>query len=134
MDRRTFAQFSLLGVGLAASAPASARAADTPENTNLLFTESETGHWGVAVAAKHVPQVVLADGAVRATTPHPQSDTHFIVSHTVVLGHGVFLGRMTFTPRDAPVSEFKLPEGYKGPVTVTSTCNLHDIWAQTVTA
>ena len=57
----------------------------------------------------------------------------FIVSHSVVLGGGQYLGRKTFTPADMPVSTYTLPAGYKGPVTVTSTCNLHDFWTATIT-
>lgn len=67
------------------------------------------------------------------TTPHPISDDHFIVSHSVVLGDGTFLERKVFTSKDMPKSQFTLPTGYKGKVTVTSTCNLHDFWWTTVT-
>jgi superoxide reductase len=61
------------------------------------------------------------------------SEPHFIVSHTVVLANGAFLDRKTFTWKDKPVSTHMLPAGYTGPVTVTSTCNLHDFWVKTIT-
>ncbi len=49
------------------------------------------------------------------------------------LADGTDLDRKTFTWKDQPTSTHKLPEGYKGAVTVTSTCNLHDFWLKTVT-
>jgi superoxide reductase len=56
------------------------------------------------------------------------SEAHYIVSHTVVLDNGTFINRKTFNWKDQPVSEHSLPTGYRGSVTVTSTCNLHDMW------
>ncbi|MEI9890197.1 MAG: desulfoferrodoxin family protein [Caulobacteraceae bacterium] len=67
------------------------------------------------------------------TTPHPMSEDHFIVSHSVVLDGGKYLGRAVFTPKSQPVSTHELPAGYKGKVTVTSTCNLHDFWVAAIT-
>ena len=134
MHRRDFARTALLGAGLVAALPSVGRAAAASTTSNVLFTETDPGHWGPGVAAKHVPQVTVAGGMVSVRTPHPQSDAHFIVSHTVVLANGVYLDRKTFTPKDEPVSEHKLPDGYTGPVIVTRTCNLHDLWTKTVAA
>ena len=75
----------------------------------------------------------VADSVLTVTTPHPMSEAHFIVSHSVVLDGGKYLGRAVFTPASKPVSTYTLPAGYKGKVTVTSTCNLHDFWVATVT-
>jgi superoxide reductase len=69
---------------------------------------------------------------VTIKTPHGQSETHYIVSHSVVLGNGTFVSRKTFTYNDEPVSEHALPAGYKGKVTITSTCNQHDYWVATI--
>ena len=134
MQRREFARSALLGTALAAVLPAT-RAADSGSTSqNLVFTEQDPGHWGAASATKHVPQVTVKGGTVSITTPHPQSEAHYIVSHAVILAGGQFLARKTFTYKDEPVSEHKLPDGYKGTVIVASTCNQHDIWTRTVTA
>ena len=66
-------------------------------------------------------------------TPHPMSDAHFIVSHTVILAGNKYLDRKNFTSKDMPTSTYTLPAGYKGSVTVLSACNLHDLWAATIT-
>ena len=133
MDRREFAKSALLGTVIAAALP-TISAADTAEPTeNVLFSEGDPGHWA-NVASLHVPQTSVAGGKLTITTPHPQSAAHYIVSHTVVLGNGVFLSRKTFAYTDAPTSEHVLPADYTGPVTVTSTCNLHDVWTRTIAA
>jgi superoxide reductase len=80
-----------------------------------------------------VPDTSVTGGVLTVTTPHPMSAPHFIVSHTVVLADGKFLDRKTFTYTDTPTSTHTLPAGYKGPVTITSTCNLHDFWVKRIT-
>lgn len=101
---------------------------------NVVFTQAEPGHWGPRIAVVHTPVVTVSDGLVRVVTPHPPSPGHFIVSHGVVLSNGVFLGRKSFAEGEQPISEHRLPVGYKGLVTVTSTCNLHDLWVATAEA
>ncbi len=133
MLRRDFAKSALMGAGLVAALPASSGAAAAPPNRNIVFTQADPGHWGPNFAAVHVPQVTVAGGVVKISTPHPPSDGHYIVSHTVVLADGAFLHRKNFAPMDEPVSEHKLPDGYKGLITVTSACNQHDLWTTTVT-
>jgi superoxide reductase len=133
MHRRDFARSALIGAAMAAAAPAVGRAQTKGPDENVLFTETDPGHWGPGVAAKHVPLVTVEAGVVKIKTPHPQSEPHYIVSHSVVLANGVFLSRKTFSYKDEPVSEHPLPTGYAGPVTVTSTCNLHDVWTKSVT-
>lgn len=71
-------------------------------------------------------------GRLHIHTPHPMSEAHYIVSHTVVLKDGKFLDRKTFNWKDKPASVHTLPEGYKGLVRVTSTCNLHDFWVKEI--
>jgi superoxide reductase len=80
----------------------------------------------------HIPETTVAGGKLTIKTPHPMSEAHYIVSHTVVLADGTFLSRKTFTYKDEPVSEHALPAGYTGKVTVTSTCNQHDWWAKSI--
>ena len=130
MQRRQLATRTLAGAALAAVLPVTAQAAS--HNENVVFTAADPGHWA-GVEALHVPVLTLASSTLTVKTPHPMSAPHYIVSHTVVLAGGQFLDRKTFVPTDTPVSTHTLPAGYKGKVTVTSTCNLHDFWVKTIT-
>ncbi len=133
MERRDFVRAAVSGAAVAAGVglAGSAEAAGNGTWTNVVFTESDPGHFA-KVEKLHVPLVVHEGGMLKVTTPHPMSEPHYIVSHTVVLEGGRFLSRKTFNWKDKPVSEHKLPAGYKGRVTVTSTCNLHDWWVKDV--
>ena len=108
-----------------------AQAAAPDAWSNVLFSHDNPGHWK-GKEATHIPVVEVTGGKLAIRTPHPMSEDHYIVSHTVVLGDGSFVDRKTFKWSDQPVSEHSLPTGYKGNVTVTSTCNLHDMWIKTV--
>ena len=132
LHRRDFARTALFGAAAAAVLPAVARAAETRADQNLIFTHDDPGYWA-GKEATHTPVATVADGVLTVTTPHPMSEALFIVSHSVVLEGGQYLGRAVFTPASKPVSTHRLPPGYKGRVTVTSTCNLHDFWAATLT-
>jgi superoxide reductase len=132
MDRRDFARTAIFGAAMAAALPAVSHAADTDGELNVVFTADNPGHWA-KVVAKHVPNTDISGSTLTVTTPHPQSEPHFIVSHSVVLQDGTLLGRKTFTYMDQPVSTYTLPDGYKGVIKVTSTCNLHDFWLKSVT-
>jgi superoxide reductase len=129
MQRRHLAGRAIAGAAIAAALPLTARAATT--NENVVFTAANPGHWA-GVESLHVPVLTVAGGTLTVKTPHPMTAPHFIVSHTVVLAGGKFLDRKTFVYTDAPVSTHTLPAGYKGKVTVTSTCNLHDFWVETI--
>jgi superoxide reductase len=131
MQRRNLAKSAAAAVAAAAILPAAARAAAGPEH-NIIFTADDPGHWA-GVESLHVPVVTVAGSTLTVKTPHPMTAPHFIVSHSVVLADGKFLDRKTFTYEDQPVSVHTLPAGYTGPVTITSTCNLHDFWVKTVT-
>ena len=131
MHRRDFAKSTIIGIAMAGAMPIAARAQTADPNKNVVFTESDPGHWEKVVAL-HVPQTTLAGGKLTIKTPHPMSEAHYIVSHTVVLGDGTFLSRKTFTYKDEPVSEHALPAGYTGKIIVTSTCNQHDWWAKSI--
>lgn len=104
----------------------------TDMELNVVFTAANPGHW-TGVESLHVPDVTVSGGQLTVHTPHPMSEPHYIVSHTVVLEGGRFLDRKTFTWKDQPTSTHTLPSGYRGEVTVTSTCNLHDFWMKTIT-
>jgi superoxide reductase len=131
MQRRQLASRTLAGAALAASLPLAAKAA-SDRAKNVVFTAADPGHWA-GVEALHVPDITVSGSTLTVKTPHPMSQPHFIVSHTVVLEGGKFLDRKTFTYVDQPVSVHTLPDGYTGKVVVTSTCNLHDFWVKTIT-
>jgi superoxide reductase len=132
MRRRDFAKVAFLGAA-AASLPVAANAQGMMmANKNVIFTKEDPAHWA-GKEATHVPVATVSGSTLSVKTPHPMSDAHFIVSHSVVLSDGTYLGRAVFTPKDQPESTHTLPAGYKGKVTVTSTCNLHDFWAATIT-
>lgn len=131
MQRRDFAKSTFLGLAMAAVAPALGRAAGADPSQNIVFTAGDPGHWS-KVAAIHVPQTTFANGTLTVKTPHPQSEAHYIVSHTVVLSDGTFVSRKTITYKDEPTSDHPLPAGYTGKVTVTSTCNQHDYWTNSI--
>jgi superoxide reductase len=132
MERRAFLSSALTGAAGLALAPHIANATDKSDLTNVIFTETDPGHWK-GKEKLHVPLVEIKDGQLTVTTPHPMSEAHFIVSHSVVLENGDFLGRQTFTWKDAPISKHALPAGYKGKIIVTSTCNQHDWWVKNIT-
>jgi len=131
MQRREFAKSTVLGVVAAAAMPVVGRAQGADPYKNVVFTADDPGHWE-KVEKLHIPETTVIAGKLTIKTPHPMSEAHYIVSHTVVLGDGTFLSRKTFAYTDQPVSEHTLPAGYKGKVTVTSTCNLHDWWAKSI--
>ncbi len=133
MDRRAFITGGVAASAALISVPGLAADKDLPAHwDNVAFDASNPGHWK-DVESLHVPKTQVEAGVLHVTTPHPMSDDHYIVSHTVVLAEGKFLGRKTFTPKDQPVSTHKLPDGYRGEVIVTSTCNLHDFWVKRFT-
>ena len=133
LRRRDFAKTALFGAAAAAAGlPAAAQAATTGAEENGVFTKDDPGHWA-GKEATHVPVATVEGGMLTVKTPHPMSEAHFIVSHSVVLDGGKYLGRAVFTPKDQPTSTHMLPAGYKGKVTVTSTCNLHDFWVTSLT-
>jgi superoxide reductase len=136
MERRHFIRATLAGAAGAAAVSAGAtlpaRAAAKPALTNIVYTAADPAHYA-SVVALHVPEVSVHDGRITVTTPHPMSEAHYIVSHTVVLEDGRFLSRKTFGWHDKPVSEHVLPKGYRGKVSITSTCNVHDWWLKEIT-
>jgi superoxide reductase len=131
LRRRDLAKSALLATA-AMALPAAARAAAPSAEDNVVFTKDDPGHWA-GKEATHVPVATVEGGVLTVKTPHPMSEAHYIVSHSVVLEGGKYLGRANFTPKDMPVSTYTLPVGYKGKVTVTSTCNLHDFWVTSIT-
>jgi superoxide reductase len=131
MKRRDLVMSALAGTAAAVGLPRRAEAAASDAWTNVVFSENNLGHWK-GMEKLHVPIVQVSGGKITIRTPHPMTEPHYIVSHTVVLADGRFVDRKTFSWKDQPVSEHTLPAGYRGGVTVTSTCNLHDLWVKAV--
>jgi superoxide reductase len=132
LRRRDFAKTALFGAAFAAAAPAASQAADAGAASNVIFTKDDPGHWAGKEAA-HVPVGTVSGGMLTVKTNHPMTAEHWIISHSVVLEGGKYLGRTEFKPTDQAVSTYTLPAGYKGKVTITSTCNLHDFWVSSIT-
>ncbi|MGC8697549.1 MAG: desulfoferrodoxin family protein [Halothiobacillus sp.] len=126
MKRREFMTTALAGTAVLALSSQAAHAAPHAQE-NVVFDAQNPGHWK-SVEALHVPIIERKGSQITIRTPHPMSEDHYIVSHTVVLAGGKFLDRKTFSWKDQPVSEHTLPTGYTGKITITSTCNLHDFW------
>jgi len=130
-DRRDFLKTAVAASAIAFTASPLAFAADSAKYTNIIYTKDNTGRWA-GKEGSHVPQVTVTGPKVAVVTKHPMSEMHFIVRHTLVLEDGTFVGATTFTPDDKPESSYELPAGYKGKITVTSFCNLHDFWLNEV--
>ena len=95
----------------------------------VFYTQESPGKWKGKVKS-HIPQISVEGRKVTITTPHPMSQGHYIVRHTLVLKDGTVAGEKTFFPvKDLKaVSTFELPEGCKSSFYATSFCNLHDLW------
>ena len=129
ITRRTFIKRSLFVTSaLACGAVRTASAASQPF-TGIIYTASHPGQWSEK-AGSHAPQISIAGRQVTITTPHPMSQDHYIVRHTLVLNDGTVVGAKTFfPPQDTKaVSTFTVPADYKGAWYATSFCNLHDLW------
>lgn len=131
MQRRAFIATTLTA---AAGLAVASRTDAAPETTleNVVFTQGDPGHWK-SLEEIHVPVVTVSGTTMTVHTPHPMTEAHYIVSHTIVLEGGKFLSRKTFAWNDQPTSQHTLPANYKGRVTVTSTCNRHDWWLKEMT-
>lgn len=135
MERRDFIRLSLAG-GAAVAVPQRLLAADCAGDMagGVYYTKENPGRWAEKVGG-HLPSLeksVAADGGVtvKVTTDHAMSGyKHYIVKHQLLDGDFRFLGETMFHPdKDEPVSEYKLPAGYKGKVHALSMCNKHDLW------
>ncbi|MDR3542504.1 MAG: desulfoferrodoxin family protein [Desulfosporosinus sp.] len=127
-DRRDFLKTTAVAASLIAfSSIPKSFAAGKVEYTNIIFTKENPARWK-GKEGLHIPEVTVTGSKVSVVTPHPMSNEHFIVRHTLVLEDGTYVGSKTFTPADKPESAYKLPADYKGKFYVSSACNLHDFW------
>jgi len=129
MERRDFLKRSLLLAGAAGLAgPSAALASRGSFPAGVVYTKENPGKWEKK-AGGHLPQAAVDGGKVTIVTPHPMSEQHFIVRHTLVTADGTVLGEKTFTGSDPKAeSTFDLPAGQSGKLYATSFCNLHDFW------
>jgi superoxide reductase len=126
--RREFLKGSLVlaGAALVGSAVPGQSASNFP--AGLIYTQEAPGRWAGKEGA-HLPKVTVEGKNVRVVTPHPMTQKHFIVKHTLVTAEGKFIGEKTFENTDpAAESSYELPEGFGGTLWATSFCNLHDLW------
>ena len=129
ITRRMFLGGSLAVVSTAALAGVKTARASKQTFGGIIYTKDNPGKWK-GKEGSHVPKISVEGRKVTVTTPHPMSQGHYIVRHTLVLKDGSVIGEHTFFPvKDTKaVSTFELPEGYKSSFYATSFCNLHDLW------
>jgi superoxide reductase len=127
--RRGFLKGSLVFAGVAMVGSAAPVQAASTFPVALIYTKEAPGRWAGKEGA-HAPRVTAEGRNVRVVTPHPMTQKHFIVKHTLVTAEGKFIGEKIFENTDpAAESSYELPEGFKGTLWATSFCNLHDLWA-----
>lgn len=127
--RRAFLEgFLLVTSGLFFGIARNASAASQPF-PGIIYTSSHPGMWSEK-AGSHVPLLKISGKQVTVTTPHPMSQDHYIVRHTLVLKDGTVAGAHTFSPAKDTIaaSTMSVPAEYCGIIYVTSFCNLHDLW------
>ena len=102
--------------------------ADSSFPAAIIYTKQTPGRWAGKEGA-HAPRVTVEGRTIRVITPHPMTQKHFIVKHTLVTSEGKVIGEKTFE-NTAPAAEssYEVPEGFRGTLWATSFCNLHDLW------
>lgn len=132
-DRRNFIKGSLLaGSALLLTGVTSANASSGAQ-TNIVYTSADPGKWDKKVGS-HLPSITVEGSKVTLFTKHGMAEKHYIVRHTLVLEDGTVVGAKVFSPKDKEAkSSFDLPAGYKGKISATSFCNLHDFWVNEAT-
>ncbi|MEN8141566.1 MAG: desulfoferrodoxin family protein [Thermodesulfobacteriota bacterium] len=126
MNRRNFLKTSM-AVAAATTISGAGKAMACSSLTGIVYSSSNQGKWQ-GKAGSHAPQVKVSGSSVEVTTKHGMAQKHYIVRQTLIGADGTVLGEKTFTPADKPTATFTLPAGYKGHITATSFCNLHDLW------
>jgi superoxide reductase len=127
-NRRDFLKGSLALAGAVAASRVAGAQAETKFPAGLIYTAAAPGRWA-GKEGTHAPKVTVEGREVTILTPHPMSEPHFIVKHTLLTADGQFLGEKTFTAASPKAeSSYELPADYKGALWATSFCNLHDLW------
>lgn len=117
----------LAGASVVKAVPAFAW--DFTMDKGIIYTETQLGMWK-GKQKLHVPIFDVKDMTVTITTPHPMSEPHYIVRHTLVDEKGEVVHAKTFNWKDDPVSTATVKK--KGKYLATSFCNLHDMWVAEV--
>jgi superoxide reductase len=126
--RREFLKGSLVFAGAAIMGSAVPVQGASTFPLALIYTKEAPGRWA-GKEGSHAPKMTVEGRNVRVVTPHPMTQKHFIVKHTLVTADGKFIGEKTFENTDpAAESSFEVPEGFRGTLWATSFCNLHDLW------
>jgi superoxide reductase len=126
--RREFLKNSLVLAGMAVTGGAIGVEAATTFPIGLIYTKALPGRWA-GKEGIHAPKVTVEGRNLKVVTPHPMTEKHFIVKHTLMTSEGKFLGEKTFANTDsAAESSYQLAGGFKGTLWATSFCNLHDLW------
>ncbi len=132
-SRRDFLKGSLALAGATAVTCVAGAHAATMFPPSLVYTAAAPGRWA-GKEGSHAPKIIIEGRNVTILTPHPMSEPHFIVKHTLLTAEGTFLGEKTFTAANPKAeSTYELPADFKGVLWATSFCNLHDLWLTEVT-
>ncbi len=131
-DRRNFLKSSLVIAGGVLIGKKSLWANITGLPAGIIYTAKESGRWKKKVGT-HAPKVTLNGKQVTILTPHPMTQKHYIVRHTLVAEDGTVLGAKTFYPSDKKAeSTYTLPDKPIKKLYATSFCNKHDFWMSEV--
>ncbi len=126
--RREFLKGALVFTGAALAGSAVRVQAASTFPVGLIYTKEAPGRWAGKEGA-HAPKVTVEGRNVKVVTPHPMTERHFIVKHSLVTPEGKLIGEKTFANTDPKAeSAYELAEGFKGTLWATSFCNLHDLW------
>ncbi|OBQ51497.1 desulfoferrodoxin family protein [Halodesulfovibrio spirochaetisodalis] len=128
--RRQFLAGAAMLAGVSVIKTVPAYAWDFTMDKGIVYTEDQTGMWK-GKQKLHVPIIDTKDLDVVITTPHPMSEEHYIVRHTIVAEDGEVVHSKTFNWKEDPVSKAVLKK--KGKYVATSFCNLHDLWIKEFT-
>jgi len=128
--RRQFLAGAAVLAGASVVRAVPAYAWDWSMDKGIIYTEKQLGMWkGKEIL--HVPIIDVKGKDVVVTTPHPMSEQHYIVRHTIVSESGEVVHAKTFNWTDDPISKAVLDK--KGKYVATSFCNLHDMWVKEFT-
>ncbi|MCG8530378.1 MAG: desulfoferrodoxin [Desulfovibrionales bacterium] len=128
--RRQFLASAALLAGASTIRVVPACAWDFSMDKGIIYDENQLGMWK-GKEALHVPLIEVKGLDVVVTTPHPMSEEHYIVRHTIVSETGEVVHAKTFNWKDLPTSKAVLKA--KGKYVATSFCNEHDMWVKTFT-
>ena len=127
-NRRDFLKSSVaVAIGMAIGAPKKIFAF-SGYFSGMFYTKENPGKWA-GKEGSLAPKVTVEGKKVTVKTPHPMTEKHYIVRHTLVSADGKVLGEKTFYPSNPKaISTYELPEKHSSKVYATSFCNLHDLW------